>query len=66
MSMDTVVDSQDPTCYAVITEWESKKHLTTWLASNLCKDVSEKLNTVLTRPPTYREYREAQDDVFLL
>lgn len=53
--------------YAVITEWESKSQLNTWLASDLCKEVSEKLNTVLDSKPTnYREFREAEEDIFLL
>jgi heme-degrading monooxygenase HmoA len=66
MNMDTVVDTKDPNCYAVITEWESKQHLNVWLKSDLCKDVSDRLKTVLKRPTKHREFREAEEDIFLL
>ena len=66
LSMDTVVDTKDPTCYAVITEWESKKHLNEWLSSDLCKHVSEQLSEVLKKPVKAREFRESEEDIFLL
>ena len=66
LNMDTVVDCKDPNCYAVITEWASKQHLKAWLKSDLCKDVSERLKTVLKRPTKHRQFREAEEDIFLL
>lgn len=50
----------------VMTEWSSKKDLQAWLASPLCKEVSTRLADVLDRPPEYKEFRSAEEDIFLL
>ena len=64
LTMDTVVDSKDPNCYAVITEWRATT-LERVLKSIYVRMASERLKTVLKRPTKHRQFREAEEDIFL-
>jgi heme-degrading monooxygenase HmoA len=64
--IETLADNNDPNRFVVLTQWTSRKHLNTWLESDLCKQVVKELDTVLAKKPTYREFIRHDDDVFLL
>ena len=66
VEIETMVDTADPNVYSVITRWENSDKLQKWLDSDLCREVSERINTVLDRPPTDREFCKAEEDIFLL
>eukprot|EP00947_MAST-08B_sp_MAST-8B-sp1_P004363 g4363.t1 len=42
LSIETLVDQEDPNKLLVLTEWESKKEMQNWLKSDLCKEVSSR------------------------
>jgi len=46
-SIETLVDTEQPNKFVVVTEWESRAHLRHWLKSDLCKDVVGKLDKAL-------------------
>ena len=65
-NIETRIDDDDLNRYVVITEWESEDSMKKWLKSDLCREVIQKLDTVLDRPVAYRELVAHEDDVFLL
>ena len=62
--IETLVDRGDPNRHVVITEWDSRAHLEAWLSSDLCRDTVAKLEKVLDRDVSYREFVHHEDDVF--
>ncbi len=65
-SIETLVDIENPNRYVVVTEWENRNALTSWLKSDICRKSVDDLNKCLDRPPNYREFVKHEDDVFLL
>lgn len=65
-SIETLVDIENPNRYVVVTEWENRSALNSWLKSDICRKSVDDLNKCLDRPPNYREFVKHEDDVFLL
>ena len=66
VSMEVLVDTDDPNRYSIMTRWESRTALDSWLGSELCRELTAQLNQVLDRPVEYKELKPARSDVFLL
>mmetsp|Transcript_21667 Transcript_21667/g.42557 ORF Transcript_21667/g.42557 Transcript_21667/m.42557 type:complete len:116 (+) Transcript_21667:233-580(+) len=66
MNMETLIDTEEPDKFMVVTEWESRAHLRHWLRSDLHQRVVDQLNETLDEPVKYRELMHHEDDVFLL
>ncbi|TDH68076.1 hypothetical protein CCR75_007465 [Bremia lactucae] len=67
ISIDTYVQMDDHTKYVVFSEWESKKDLETWLASNEFRNCTQQINELLDVPGLHmRIFKEPREDIFLL
>ena len=66
VSMEILVDTDDPNKYAIMTRWRDRRALDAWLDTELCRALTAELNAVLDRPVAYREFKLAKSDIFLL
>ncbi|CAH0484966.1 hypothetical protein KXD40_003717 [Peronospora effusa] len=67
ISIDTYAQVDDHTKYVVFSEWESKEHFDTWLASKEFQECTQQINELLDVPGLHmRIFKTPKDDVFLL
>lgn len=67
ISIDTYARVDDHTKYVVFSEWQSKKDLDTWLASDEFQKCTQQINEVLDMPGLHmRVFKTPKDEVFLL
>lgn len=66
LSIELLNDLNDSTRFVILTEWNSKPELDTWLQHPQYKEITRKLDQVLDQPTKYRIFCPPQEDIFLL
>jgi heme-degrading monooxygenase HmoA len=66
ISIEVLTEKNKPDAYFALTCWEDQDALDTWLNSDLCKDVRNRLDPVIERPVASKEFQTVTHDVFLL
>ena len=66
VSIEVLTEKNKPDAYYALTCWDNQDALDTWLNSDLCKDVRNRLDPVMERPVASKEFKTVTHDVFLL
>jgi quinol monooxygenase YgiN len=66
ISGDVLADTSNPSVYAILTEWDSKKHLQRWLDDPDYASLTKELNGLLGAPVKYQILQRQKDEIFLL